>query len=112
MKKYRTVQNVIVEAAQIESFKIDVREGIQSLVLMDGTEVLRPRVHGFNPHTGDWFVQGPPVISTRRVHYEEPGETMIVPKALFSQYYEEVPEPAPSVAAAPTVPPVEDKASE
>ena len=75
MKRYSSF-NGEVEAAPIAGFDFDSEHTERYVVFDDGTKEIRPRVHGYNPQIGDYFVRA-----------LSPGTTHIVGRKVFAAYY-------------------------
>jgi len=103
MKRYRNFYNHVVEAQPIAKFEFDRQAAQAKLVLEDGTVVLQPRVHGFHPVVGDYYVRWVPEanVASSTAHAHSMFATdIILSRALVSSYLRPIePETAPSVFA-------------
>jgi hypothetical protein len=88
MAKYKTVENVTVEAREIKSFRYHAQTETFYVIFEDGTEAVRPKVHGFIPKPGDMYISEE-VITQRpgREPYHEAPKTAIVSRAMFDLWY-------------------------
>ena len=95
----------IIGTTEVNAWKI-VNERYDSdtatfyLTLDDGAEVVRPVTHGQRVKSGDYFVQGQPVVTrTGHVTYSSPAVPSIISARDFVNTYTPIPEPAPEPAA-------------
>ncbi len=104
LSKYKALDGTPVESAKITGFKFDHIHAVQYVIFEDGTTELHPKVHGYAPVPGDWFVRTipQPTIHAGR-EFWPPIETLIVDRSRFAKYFKPCAELSETASSTNTV---------